>query len=365
MSLNIENIQQCLATLIDPNTGKDFVSSKTIKNLQVLDGQITLDIELAYPAKTQWAAIQQQIETALKSLPGCNGTRVNVSSKIIAHKVQGNVKLLKGIKNVIAIGSGKGGVGKSTTAVNVALALVQEGAKVGILDADVYGPSQPKMLGIEDRQPESLDGKSMQPLEAYGLKVMSIGFLVEADTPMIWRGPMVMQALQQLLNDTNWDDLDYLIVDLPPGTGDTQLTLAQKVPVTGAIVITTPQDVALLDARKGLKMFEKVDIPILGVIENMSVHICSNCGHAEHIFGAGGGEKMCADFGAELLGRLPLELAIREMADGGKPTVVGAPDSKAAEIYRTIARRIAVKVGERPRDMRDRFPNVVVENKTH
>ncbi|MEY4591483.1 MAG: iron-sulfur cluster carrier protein ApbC [Pseudomonadota bacterium] len=362
-ALTTEIAQRCLAALIDPNTGKDFVSGKAVKNLRVDGGQISVDIELGYPAKTQWAVLQQQIQTALQALPGCTGTSVNVGSKIIAHTVQGNVKLLPGIKNVIAIGSGKGGVGKSTTAVNLALALVQEGARVGMLDADVYGPSQPKMLGLDDQQPHSVDGKSMQPLEAYGLQVMSIGFLVEADTPMIWRGPMVMQALQQLLNDTTWDSLDYLIVDLPPGTGDTQLTLAQKVPVTGAVVITTPQDIALLDARKGLKMFEKVNIPILGVIENMSVHICSNCGHAEHIFGTGGGKKMCADFGSELLGSLPLELAIREQADSGKPTVISAPDSKAAEIYRSIARRIAVKIGERPRDMRDRFPNVVVENK--
>jgi ATP-binding protein involved in chromosome partitioning len=362
-SLSIDSVQTCLSTLIDPNTGKDFVSSKSVKNLKITEGIVSANIELAYPAKTQLATIQQQIDNAIRTLPGCTGSNISIASKIIAHKVQGSVKLLPGIKNVIAVGSGKGGVGKSTTAVNLALALAQEGARVGVLDADVYGPSMPKMLGLDDQQPHSVDGKSMQPLEAYGLKVMSIGFLVEADTPMIWRGPMVMQALQQLLNDTRWDELDYLVVDLPPGTGDTQLTLAQKVPVTGAVVITTPQDVALIDARKGLKMFEKVDIQILGVIENMSIHICSNCGHAEHIFGHGGGEKMCADFGAELLGSLPLELAIREQADSGKPTVVSAPDSKAAEIYRQIARRIAVKIGERPRDMRDRFPNIVVENK--
>ena len=363
MSLTIETVQHTLQQIIDPNTGKDFASSRSVKNLKIQDSQVSLTIELGYPAKSQFSAIQALVENALKTLPGCLRVEVTVTSKIVAHTVQRGIKLLPNIKNVIAIGSGKGGVGKSTTAANLALALAQEGARVGILDADIYGPSQPQMLGLSDAHPESADGKTMNPLEAFGIQVMSIGFLVEADTPMIWRGPMVMQALQQLINDTNWDDLDYLIVDLPPGTGDTQLTLAQKVPVTGAIIVTTPQDIALLDARKGLKMFEKVDIPILGIIENMSIHICSNCGHAEHIFGEGGGQKMGEDFGAELLGSLPLELSIRQLADSGNPTVVGAPDSKAADIYRTIARRIAIKISEKSRDMRDRFPNVVVESK--
>lgn len=282
--------------------------------------------------------------------------------KIVSHAVQRGLKPLPGVKNIIAVASGKGGVGKSTTAVNLALALAQEGATVGMLDADIYGPSQPQMLGIAGQQPESSDGKSMEPLKAYGIQAMSIGFLIDTETPMVWRGPMVTQALEQMLNDTNWKDLDYLVVDMPPGTGDTQLTLAQKVPVTGAVVVTTPQDIALIDARKGLKMFEKVGVPILGIVENMSIHICSNCGHAEHIFGTGGGEAMCQDYDVEFLGSLPLELSIRELADSGKPTVVGAPDSKAADIYRSIARRVAVKVGETAKDMSSKFPSIVVQN---
>ena len=265
------------------------------------------------------------------------------------------------MKTILVAGS-KGGVGKTTIAVNLALALSAEGAQVGLLDADIYGPSVPQMLGLTGQQPESEDGKRMEPLQAFGLQAMSIGFMVDIDSPMVWRGPMVTQALEQLLNQTQWDDLDYLIVDMPPGTGDTQLTLAQKVPVTGAVIVTTPQDIALIDARKGLRMFDKVGIPILGLVENMSIHICPQCGHEEHIFGHGGGQRMCADYSAEFLGALPLELAIREMADAGKPTVVGAPDSRAAEIYRSIARRIAVKVAERAKDMSSKFPNIVVQN---
>src|SRR5207249_1906171 len=256
---------------------------------------------------------------------GAASVQVKVTSKVVAHAVQRGVKLIPGIKNIIAVASGKGGVGKSTTAVNLALALAAEGAQVGVLDADIYGPSQPTMLGIAGR-PESRDGKTLEPLEAYGLQAMSIGCLIDVDTPMVWRGPMVTQALQQLLTQTNWRDLDYLIIDMPPGTGDIQLTLSQKVPVTGAVIVTTPQDIALLDARKGLKMFEKVGIPILGIVENMSTHICSNCGHEEHIFGQGGAERMCKEYGVELLGSLPLDIAIREQADSGKPTVVADPE---------------------------------------
>lgn len=360
MNLDKNTVNNALSQLIDPYTGKDYVSARCVKNISITQGAISLEIELGYPAKSQLPLIEKTVSAALCALPGCSGAEVKVSSKIVAHTVQKGIKLLPGVKNVIVVGSGKGGVGKSTTAVNLALALSEEGARVGILDADIYGPSQPQMLGLLGQQPDSDDGQSMNPLQAYGLQAMSMGFLVETDTPMIWRGPMVMQALQQLLTDTRWDNLDYLVVDLPPGTGDTQLTLAQKVPVTGALIVTTPQDIALLDARKGFKMFEKVDIPVLGIIENMSVHICSNCGHAEHIFGEGGAARMCADFGCELLGSLPLERNIRELADGGKPTVVGAPDSEAAAAYRNIARRVAGKIAARPRDMRDRFPNIVV-----
>ena len=362
MSLTEQQIKNVLAETVDPNTGKSYVAEKAVKNIRLDGNDVAFDIELGYPAKTQIDAIRRQVIAAVKGLPGVGNISANVSSRIVAHSVQLGVKLLPGVKNIIAVSSGKGGVGKSTTAVNLALALAQEGATVGLLDADIYGPSQPQMLGLAGQQPASADGKSMEPLEAYGVQAMSIGFMIDVETPMVWRGPMVTQALDQLLNQTNWRDVDYLIVDMPPGTGDTQLSLAQKVPVTGAVIVTTPQDIALIDARKGLKMFEKVNIPILGIVENMSIHVCSSCGHAEHIFGEGGGEKMCADYGVEFLGSLPLEMAIRQMADGGKPTVVGAPESKAAEIYRAIARRVAIRIAEKAKDMTSKFPNIVVQN---
>jgi len=362
MSLTEQQIKTALSAAVDPNTGKDFVAGKALKNLRIDGVDVAFDIELGYPAKTQIEPIRQQVLAALNGVPGIGKVTANVYSKIVAHSVQVGVKLLPGVKNIVVVASGKGGVGKSTTAVNLALALVQEGARVGILDADIYGPSQPQMLGLAGQEPESKDGKSMEPLEAYGLQAMSIGFMVDVETPMVWRGPMVAQALDQMLGQTNWHDLDYLIVDMPPGTGDVQLSMAQKVPVTGAVIVTTPQDIALIDARKGLKMFEKVNVPIIGIVENMSIHICSQCGHEEHIFGTGGGEKMCADYGVEFLGSLPLEMAIREMADGGKPTVVGAPESRTAEIYRGIARRVAVKIGEKAKDMTSKFPNIVVQN---
>src|SRR5574343_347859 len=351
MSLTEQQIKTALSEAVDPNTGKDFVAGKPVKNIKIDGDDVAFDIELGYPAKTQIDAIRKQVIAAVRTVPGVGNVSANVFSKIVAHSVQVGVKLLPGVKNIVAVASGKGGVGKSTTAVNLALALAQEGARVGILDADIYGPSQPQMLGLAGQQPESLDGQSMEPLEAYGVKAMSIGFMVDVETPMVWRGPMVAQALDQLLGQTNWRDIDYLIVDMPPGTGDIQLSLAQKVPVTGAVIVTTPQDIALIDARKGLKMVEK-----------MSIHICSKCGHEEHIFGTGGGEQMCQDYDVEFLGSLPLELAIREMADGGKPTVVGAPDSRTAEIYRGIARRVAVKIGEKAKDMTSKFPNIVVQN---
>ncbi len=362
MSLSEQQIKTALSAAVDPNTGKDFVTGKALKNIKFDGDDISFDIELGYPAKTQIDLIRKQVISAVRTLPGVGNVSANVYVKIISHAVQLGVKLLPGVKNIIAIASGKGGVGKSTTAVNLALALAQEGATVGILDADIYGPSQPQMLGLAGQQPESRDGTNMEPLEAYGIQAMSIGFMVDVETPMVWRGPMVAQALDQLITQTQWRDVDYLIVDMPPGTGDIQLSLAQKVPVTGAVIVTTPQDIALIDARKGLKMFEKVNIPILGIVENMSIHICSKCGHEEHIFGTGGGERMGKDYDVELLGSLPLELAIREMADDGKPTVVGAPDSRTAEIYRSIARRVAVKIADKAKDMTSKFPNIVVQN---
>ena len=361
MSLTQEQIQQTLREVVDPNTGKDLVATKSVKNIKVEGANVSLDLVLGYPAKSQLEPIRKLVAAKLRALPGIGDIKVNVTSKIAAHAVQRGVKLLPGVKNIIAIASGKGGVGKSTTAVNLALALAAEGASVGVLDADIYGPSQPMMLGITGH-PQSQDGKILEPMVGYGVQAMSIGFLIDIDTPMVWRGPMVTQALEQLMRDTRWDDVDYLIVDLPPGTGDIQLTLAQKVPVTGAVVVTTPQDIALIDARKGLKMFEKVGIPILGIVENMSIHICSKCGHQEPIFGQGGAEKMCKDYGTELLGQLPLDIHIREHADSGKPTVVADPDGPVSDTYRRIARRVAVKVADLAKDMSSKFPNIVIQN---
>jgi ATP-binding protein involved in chromosome partitioning len=363
MSFSETDVQGALKNLVDPNSKKDFVSGKSVKNVKVSGSDISLDIMLGYPAKSVWDEIRAMVEAHLKkSLPGAGKVSVNVSSKVVPHAVQRGVKLVEGVKNIIAIASGKGGVGKSTTAVNLALALAAEGARVGVLDADIYGPSQPTMLGITG-QPKSVDGKSLEPMMNHGLQAMSIGFMIDGeDTPMVWRGPMVTQALDQLLHQTRWDNLDYLVVDLPPGTGDIQLTLAQKVPVTGAVIVTTPQDIALMDARKGLKMFEKVGIKIVGIVENMSTHICSKCGHEEHIFGAGGGEKMCADYNVEFLGGLPLDIRIREQTDSGNPTVVADPDGKIAKVYKQIARRIAVKVADMAQDHSAAFPKIVVQN---
>jgi len=361
MAITEADIQSRLRALTDPNTGKDFVSGKAVKKVRVDGADVTVDIQLGYPAKSQHESLRKLIQQDLGALPGVGRVTVNLAQRITSHSAQRGVKLVPGIKNIIAVASGKGGVGKSTTAVNLALALAAEGAQVGVLDADIYGPSQPMMLGIAGR-PESNDGKTINPMEAYGLQAMSIGFLIDADTPMVWRGPMVTQALEQLLKDTNWRDLDYLVVDMPPGTGDIQLTLAQKVPVTGAVIVTTPQDIALIDARKGLKMFEKVGVPIIGIVENMSIHVCSKCGHAEHIFGEGGAERMCAEYKVPFLGGLPLDIRIREQADSGRPTVVADPDGKVADIYRSIARKVAIFVAQKAEDFSAKFPSIVIQN---
>jgi ATP-binding protein involved in chromosome partitioning len=363
MAVTEQALLDALKTVVDSNTGKDFVSSKALKNLAVQGGDVAFDIELGYPAKSQVPALRQALVTAAKGVAGVGNVSVNIQSRIVAHAVQRGVQLLPGVKNVVAVASGKGGVGKSTTAANLALALAAEGARVGLLDADIYGPSQPMMMGVSGR-PETLDGQNMEPLENYGVQIMSIGFLVNADDAMIWRGPMASQALEQLLRQTNWKDLDYLIVDMPPGTGDIQLTLSQRVPMTGAVIVTTPQDIALIDAKKGVKMFEKVGVPILGLVENMAVHVCSNCGHIEHIFGVDGGKKMAAEYGMPYLGALPLNLQIRLQADSGKPTVVADPDGEVAGIYKAVARQVAVAIAARNKDFSSKFPTITVSKET-
>ncbi len=361
MAVTEQQVQDALKNLIDPNTKKDYVSTKSVRNVKVDGDKVSVEILLGYPGKSQVEPIREDVTRALKTIPGVGAVNVNVQMKIVSHAVQRGVKLVPNIKNIIAVASGKGGVGKSTVAVNLALGLAAEGASVAVLDADIYGPSQPTMLGIRGR-PESRDGKSLEPMEGHGLQAMSIGFLIDTETPMVWRGPMVTQALEQLLNETKWREVDYLVVDLPPGTGDIQLTLAQRVPVTGAVIVTTPQDIALMDARKGLKMFEKVGIPILGIVENMSTHVCSKCGHEEHIFGEGGGERMGKDYNVELLGSLPLDIRIREQADSGKPTVVADPDGRVSRIYKQIARRVAVKIADKAQDHTAAFPKIVIQN---
>ena len=356
-----EKIEQALDQVVDPHLNTSLVGAKAVQDIRVAGESVTIDLRMPYPC-ARWAdSLKAMVLETIAAQTGATDVTVNVTQKIIAHSVQHGVKRLENVKNIIAVASGKGGVGKSTTSANLALALASEGATVGLLDADIYGPSHPRMMGLSG-QPESVDGKSLEPMENYGVQTMSIGFLIDEETPMIWRGPMVTQALEQLLNDTRWRDLEYLIIDLPPGTGDTQLTLAQKVPVNGAIIVTTPQDIALLDARKGLKMFEKVEVPILGIVENMSTHICSECGHEEHIFGQGGGQTMADEASIDLLGCLPLELGIRLQADSGKPTVVSEPNGRTAEIYREIARNAAARLSRQAKDYTAKFPNIVIQN---
>jgi ATP-binding protein involved in chromosome partitioning len=360
-SIEKSTVEQLLKTFIDPNTGTDLISAKSVKSIAIDGNNVAVSITLGYPAKTYLAQLQNAVQQHLKALEGVGEITVTVEVKIISHAVQQNLKPQANVKNIIAVASGKGGVGKSTTSVNLALALAAEGARVGILDADIYGPSIPMMLGLSGF-PESDDNKTMLPKVAYGIQSISIGYLIPTEQAMIVRAPIAVNALQQLLRDTRWDNLDYLIVDLPPGTGDIQLTLAQQIPVSGAVIVTTPQDIALLDAQRGLAMFQKVNVPVLGLIENMSVHICSNCGHEEAIFGSGGGLAMAEKNQLELLGSLPLDRAIRENADGGKPTVVSDPDSREAEIYKEIARKMAAKLALKAKDFSSKFPNIVIQN---
>ena len=363
MAVMEQAVWDALQGVVDPNTGRDFVGSKALRNLQIAGADVAIDLELPYPAARQAAQLRALIETPLRGIPGVGAVRVALKHHVLAHAVQRGIQLLPGVKNIVAVASGKGGVGKSTTAANLALALAAEGARVGLLDADIYGPSIPMMMGTADK-PASEDGKTMQPILAHGLQLMSIGFLVDPDQAMIWRGPMATQALEQLLRQTAWDDLDYLIVDMPPGTGDIQLTLSQRVPMTGAVIVTTPQDIALLDARKAIKMFEKVGVPILGLVENMAVHVCSQCGHAEHIFGFEGGKKLAAANGMDYLGALPLHLQIREQADGGKPTVAAEPDGEIAALYHAVARKVALSIAAKNKDFSSKFPTITISKDT-
>ncbi|MGB5629657.1 MAG: iron-sulfur cluster carrier protein ApbC [Woeseiaceae bacterium] len=341
--------------------GRPLGEVARVRDVSVSDAALSATIELGFPCKSAHEAIRSDIEAALRAETGLRAGKIALTTRISRHAVQRNLKPLPGVKNLIAVASGKGGVGKSTVAANIALALSAEGASVGVLDADIYGPSQPQMLGIVGQVPESRDGKTMLPLRAHGLQVMSMGALVEADQPMVWRGPMVTSALNQLATQTNWEDLDYLIVDMPPGTGDIQLTLSQQIPVSGSVIVTTPQNIATLDARKGLAMFRKVSIPVFGVIENMATHICSNCGHEDAIFGTGGAEQIVADFGVRLLGRLPLDSRIREQADSGKPTMVAEPDSAIAAAYRQAAWNLSAAQAAERVDHSAKFGNIVVE----
>ncbi|MFT5446073.1 MAG: ATP-binding protein involved in chromosome partitioning [Gammaproteobacteria bacterium] len=355
-----EDLEVALAAYTDPYLHGDLVAAGCVRDVQMDGDQAQAKIVLGYPASGISAALAGELEALLCAVPGVASAVVDVSSRIATHTVQQGVEPLKNVKNIIAVASGKGGVGKSTVAVNLALALAAEGAQVGMLDADIYGPSQPRMLGISG-QPDSNDGKRLEPMMGYGIQAMSIGFLVEEETPMIWRGPMVTQALEQLLKDTNWRDIDYLIIDLPPGTGDIQLTLSQRIPVSGAVIVTTPQDIALLDARKGLKMFEKVNVPVLGIVENMAVHVCGNCGHAEHIFGSGGGERMATQFEVPFLGSLPLDIRVRADVDAGQPTVIKDPEGELAQSFRQIARATAARLSVQAKDYSQAFPSIVIQ----
>lgn len=357
------NIEAVLNTIKVPYTDKSLVSSAAVKHISETDGSVAVEIELNFPSAGVAEALRRDVTESVTSLQGVNGCQVNISHKIAAGKGKHSIPLMSGVKNIVAVASGKGGVGKSTTTVNLALAMAAEGATVGILDADIYGPSQGMMLGVDEGvRPEPYDEKSFSPIEAHGLQSMSMSYLVEDNTAMVWRGPMAAGALQQLLTQTRWHDLDYLFIDMPPGTGDIQLTLSQKVPVSGAVIVTTPQDIALLDAKKGIEMFRKVDIPVLGIVENMSTHICSNCGHTEAIFGDGGGVEIAELYETELLGQLPLALSIRQQVDSGKPSVAADPEGEYAAIYREVARKLAISLAMRNETSEVVMPQIVVSD---
>jgi ATP-binding protein involved in chromosome partitioning len=354
-------IREKLSAYPDPYLGQTLGEAKAVASVTAHSAVVSVELILGFPCADYVAELQTALQNHLGPLLGQARLELVLRAQITAHAVQRTLKPLANVKNVVAVASGKGGVGKSTTAANLALAWAAQGARVGLLDADIYGPSQPLMMGLTGAKPVSTDGKHLTPLRAYGVEVMSIGFMIDQEQPMAWRGPMVTQALTQLLGDTNWGELDYLVVDMPPGTGDIQLTLAQRVPVSGAVIVTTPQDIALLDARKGLKMFEKVEVRVLGVVENMSMHVCSQCGHVEHVFGSGGGARMAAQYGVQLLGELPLDIRIREDADGGSPTVVAEPGSARAQAYLLMARRTAARLATLNKDYSRAFPKITVE----
>jgi ATP-binding protein involved in chromosome partitioning len=339
-----ELIEQALSTVKDPNLGVDLLTLKSVNKIEIQGDRVRVEIVLGYPAIGLRESLGDTILQAVLAVDGVAEADVDLGWYVQAAPVANSQASIANVKNIVAVASGKGGVGKSTTTVNLALALVAEGARVGILDADIYVPSQPQMLGVGPKRPEVHGQNQMKPIEAHGVQSISMGYLVTEKTPMAWRGPMVSGALQQLINQTLWQDLDYLLIDMPPGTGDIQLTLSQHVPVSGAVIVTTPQDIALLDAQKGIEMFRKVNVPVLGVVENMATHICSACGHEEHIFGEGGGARIAADYQSELLGALPLDLSIRKNVDGGTPTVVADPDGEIAAIYRSIARKLGANV---------------------
>jgi ATP-binding protein involved in chromosome partitioning len=362
MSDSLDRVREAVRSFVDPLMHDTLGAAGAVEAIEAGPaGRYAVRLALGFPTGGYERELVPALEQWLASQGVTSRIDVTLRTAVVAHAVQRSLKPLAGVKNVVAVASGKGGVGKSTVAVNLALAWARQGARVGILDADIYGPSQPLMLGLDGQRPSSPDGKHLRPLQSHGVVAMSVGFLIDPDQPMVWRGPMVTQALTQLLTETEWGELDYLVVDMPPGTGDIQLTLSQRVPVAGAVIVTTPQDIALADARKGLKMFEKVSVPVLGIVENMSVHICSQCGHVEHTFGAGGGARMAAQYGVELLGELPLDAQIREEADGGRPTVIAAPDSPRAASYLAMARRTAAALARRARDRTSAFPKIVIE----